>query len=705
MPKQQAQRKAKKLKTKDHGPLPLSKSVFFRRTMLEVLITLFLIVAILAVFWPVKNFRFLNLDDEGYVTDNPQVLNGLSFKGVIWAFTTIHSSNWHPLTWLSHMLDIELYGLNPGGHHLTNLLFHIANILLLFFILKQMTGAPWRSGFVAALFALHPLHVESVAWVAERKDVLSTFFWMLTIGAYVHYVHQTSLRRYLLVFLSFTLGLMSKPMLVTLPFVLLLLDYWPLGRFQMASSRDIRISHIKTWSNSANGMPVLLRLVWEKVPLFVLVIASCLLTVMAQQKGGAVASLEALSLEIRMANALISYISYIGKMIWPSRLAIQYPYPERVLLWQVAGAGLFLLGVSVLVIRELRRRPYLLVGWLWYLGTLVPVIGLVQVGSQAMADRYTYVPLIGLFIIMIWGISDLSAGWRHKRILLPASAVLLVSILSILTRIQLQHWYNGVTLFRHSLDVTINNYLSHNGYGVALAAQGKNEEAVAHYKEALRIKPYFADTHSNLGNALVRQGKYQEAIDHFTKALRLRPDFAKAHNGLGVALARQGKYEQAMTHYEEALRIKSDYAEARNNLGITLAQQGKIQEAIIQYLQALQIKPAYADAHYNLGNLLARQGKFQEAITHFIEVTKIKPGDAEVHYNIGAAFTEQGKPREAIYHYSQALRIKPDFAQARFSLGLAYWMIGDRGSALEELRILKMNNPDLASTLSQKFLK
>ena len=704
MPKQQAQRKAKKLKTKDHGPPPLSKSVFFRRTMLEVLIALFLIVAILAVFWPIKNFPFISLDDGGYVTENPQVLNGLSLKGVIWAFTTKHASNWHPLTWLSHMLDIELYEVNPGGHHLTNLLFHLANTLLLFWVLKWMTGTLWRSGFVALLFALHPLHVESVAWVAERKDVLSTFFWMLTMGAYVHYVHQTSLRRYLLVFLSFTLGLMSKPMLVTLPFVLLLLDYWPLGRLQIAS-KVIRIPHNKTYSNSTNGSPSLLHLVWEKVPLFVLSIVSSLLTVVAQWKGGAVSSLGALSLEVRVANALISYVSYIGKIIWPARLAVQYPYPERFPLWQVAGAGFFLIGVSFLVVREARRRPYLGVGWLWYLGTLVPVIGLVQVGAQTMADRYTYIPLIGLFVMMVWGIPEFLTGWRYRRMVLPASATLVMVLLMILTRTQLQYWYTGITLFRHSLDVTIDNYLSHNSYGVALAAQGKNEEAIVHYKESLRIRPYFADTHLNLGNALARQGKYQEAIDHFTKALSLRPDFVKAHNSLGVALAHQGRYEEAITHYKEALRIKSDYAEVHNNLGVILARQGKTQEAMTQYHQALQMKPAYADAHYNLGNLLARQGKFQEAITHFIEVTKIKPHDPDIYCSIGTALMEQGKPKEAIDYYSQALRIKPDFAQARFSLGSAYWMIGDRGSALEELRILKMNNPDLASALSQKFLK
>ncbi len=664
-----------------------------RRCWTGVFMGLFLILATLAIFWPVKNFKFINMDDTEYVTENPQVLNGLNLEGAAWAFTSKDASNWHPLTWLSHMLDIRLYGLNPGGHHLTNLLFHFANTLLLFFLLKQMTGSSWRSGFVAALFALHPLHVESVAWVAERKDVLSTFFGMLTMMAYVHYVRQTGLNRYLWVFLSFALGLMSKPMLVTLPFLLLLLDYWPLGRLRLGLGEQRS-------RGESSERPGAFRLVWEKAPLFILVIVSCLLTVWAQR--GAIASLEALPLGTRMANALVSYVSYIGKMIWPARLAIQYPYLERLPLWQILGAGLLLLGISVLVIREARRRPYLVVGWLWYLGTLVPVIGLVQVGSQAMADRYTYVPLIGLFVMMIWGIPDLLSEWRYRRIVLPVSAALVMTFLMILTRIQLQYWHDSLRLFKHSLDVTTDNYLAHGGYGVALTEQGREEEAIIHYTKALKIRSYSWIVHHNLGNALVRRGRYQEAIDHFEAALRIKPDFEKTYNSLGVALARQGKYQEAVVQYHQALKIRKDYAEAHNNLGVALSQLGKTQEAMAHYQDALRIMHSYADAHYNIGNLLALQRKYEEAIAQFNEVLKYKPDDAEIHYNIGVALAEQGKLKEAIDHYSHALRINPRFDQARFALALAYVVIGDRDSALRQYEVLKAGNPDLADRLLQQ---
>ena len=475
MSRRKAESRADIQKAKEQGYPVEARVPFFHGSWAAVLISLFLILTIVAVFWPVKNFRFINLDDEEYVTENPQVLNGLSLNGVIWAFTTKHSSNWHPLTWLSHMLDTELYGLNPRGHHLTNLLFHLANTLLLFWVLKRMTGMLWESGLVAALFALHPLHVESVAWVAERKDVLSTFFWMLTMGAYVHYVHQASPRRYLLVFFSFALGLLSKPMIVTLPLVLLLLDYWPLGRLHW------RLEEQRSQGKTAISRAF--RLVWEKVPLLFLVAVSCSLTIWAQRR--TVASLEGLPLEIRTANALISYVKYIGKMVWPCRLAVQYPYPEKFPLWQVAGAGLFLIGVSFLVVREARRRPYLVVGWLWYLGTLVPVIGLIQVGSQAMADRYTYVPLIGLFIMTAWGIPNLLSQWRHRRIVLLVSSGLVIALLTILTRIQLQYWSDSTTLYKHTLNSTANNYQVHYNLGLALAKEGKNEEAIVHYKEAL----------------------------------------------------------------------------------------------------------------------------------------------------------------------------------------------------------------------------
>ena len=607
MSKHKVKRQIIAQKTKDRGSPPPVKVLALPGHLLKLFIILFLIGATLAVFWPLKNHEFINLDDDEYVTENPHVQAGLTLKGLSWAFTTTQASNWHPLTWLSHMLDCQLYGLKPAGHHLTSLLFHIANTLLLFLVLRRMTGAIWGSSFVAALFALHPLHVESVAWVAERKDVLSTFFWMLTMWTYIRYAERPRLNRYLLVLLSFALGLMSKPMLVTLPLVLLLLDYWPLRRFKSIHP---------------------FRLVLEKAPFFALSAVSSFLTFFAQRSGGTVGSLEAFPLETRMANALVSYVSYIGKMIWPHHLAVLYPYPDILPIWQVAEAGLLLVGLSALVILAARRRPYLVVGWLWYFGTLVPVIGLVQVGLQAMADRYTYVPLIGLFIMMAMGVPDNLAGWRHRRIVLAISAGLLLSIFMIVTRLQVYHWENAITLFEHTLAVTSNNSVIHNNLGVVLAQQGKTQEAIAHYTEALRIKPDYTDAHNNLGVALARQGKTQEAIAHYTEALRIKPNYAEVHYNLGNALARQGKIQEAITHYTEALKIKPDYV----------------------------------GAHYNLGNALVRQGKTQEAIAHFAEALRIKPDFADAHFALGLAYLMIGNRDSALEEYKILKTINPDLA-------------------------------------------
>jgi len=624
-----------------------------------------------ATFEQVRTCAFINFDDHVYITENQHVQSGLTLKGVTWAFTTTHAANWHPLTWISHMLDCQLYGLNPSGHHLTNLVFHIASALLLFLVLERMTGSLWRSGFVAALFALHPLHVESVAWVAERKDVLSTFFWMLTMWTYIRYVEGPKLNRYLLVLLFFTLGLLSKPMLVTLPFVLLLLDYWPLRRFQFAQSSGISKFPTPKPINPSNQSSMILRLVREKAPFFILCAISSILTIFAQQKGGAVISLENYPIENRIANALVSYVGYIEKMIWPRHLAIFYPHQEMLPIWKIVGSGLLLVCVSVLVIRAVRKHPYLVVGWFWYLGTLIPMIGLVQVGEQAMADRYTYVPLIGLFIMMAWGVPDILAGWRFRKVVLSISTGLLLSLLMIVTNLQVKHWQNDITLFEHTLAATSNNFTIHYNLGLVLDRQGKTQEAIAHYAEALRIKPDFVRAHNNLGLVLVGQGKTQEAIAHYAEALRIKPDYAQAHNNLGLVLVGQGKTQEAIAHYAEALRIKPDYAEAYNNLGIVLARQGKTQEAVAHFAEALRIKPDYAEAHNNLGIVLARQGKTQEAIAHFAE----------------------------------ALRIKPDFAGAHINLGLAYLMIGNKSSALGEYKIVEKINPDLANILYRKIFE
>ena len=735
MSKPKVKRQVITQKTKDRGHKPQAKVLSLPGHLLKIFICLFLIGATLAVFWALKNNEFVNLDDNVYVTENLYVQAGLTFKGLSWAFTTTHASNWHPLTWLSHMLDCQLFGLKPTGHHLTSLLLHIVNTLLLFLVLRRMTGALWRSSFVAALFALHPLHVESVAWVAERKDVLSTFFWMLTMWTYIRYVERPRLDRYLLVLVSFVPGLMAKPMLVTLPFVLLLQDYWPLGRFQFnppsppfrkgghrrpepawyptCSPSELSVSRETAgkgpdfgagrWGGFESIYP--LRLVLEKVPFFALSAVSSFLTFYAQKSGGAVVPLELFPIENRIATALVSYVGYIGKMIWPHHLAVFYPYSGMLPAWQVAGAGLLLVWACVLVIRYARSRPYLLVGWLWYLGTLVPVIGLVQVGSQAMADRYTYVPLIGLFIMMAMGIPDLLAGWRYRRIVLGISGGLLLLIFMIVTWRQAGHWYNSITLFEHALDVTANNSIIHNSLGFVLAEKGKDEEASAHYTEALRFKPNYAEAHNNLGVVLGRQGNIREAIAHYTDALRFKPNFADAHYNLGFTLGREGNIKEAIAHYREALRIKPDYADAHNNLGVALVRQGNFKEAIAHFTEALRIKPDYTEVYCNLGNALSEQGRIEEAITHYTKALQIKPDYVGAHYNLGNALVRQGNIQEAITHYAKTLRIKADFAEAHFALGLAYLMIGNRGSAMEEYKILKTINPDLANNLSQKIFR
>ena len=573
------------------------------------IVVLFLTITTVAVFWQVRNHEFVILDDDKYVTENSHVLAGLTWEGIIWAFTTTHANFWHPLTWVSHMLDCQFYGLDPGGHHLTNLLIHIANTMLLFLVLERMTGAIWPSAFVAAMFALHPLHVESVAWVAERKDVLSTFFCVLTMGTYVRYVERPRVSRYILVLILFALGLMAKPMLVTLPFVLLLLDYWPLSRFQFGkSSHDIREQAQESGRHNSQRSSFF-RLVLEKLPFFALAAVSCIIAFLAQEHGGALRALSLFPIEIRIANAVVSYASYIGKTIWPLHLAVFYPHPGTLPMWQIAGACLLLVCISVTVIRAAHRAPYLTIGWLWYLGTLVPVIGLVQVGDHAMADRYTYVPLIGLFIMIAWGSCNIFKGWRYRKIVLAISTGILLCASVISTGFQLRHWQNSTTLFEHALDVTANNSMAHTNLGVVLAGRGKLDKAIAHYSEALGIKPDLLEARINMGAALAAQGKLDEAIAHYSNALLIKPDFAGAHYNLGNALSAQGKITAAIAHFQEALRIEPNDAEGHNNLGITLAKQGKTEEAITHFQEALRIEPDYTLARHNLEVALTVQRK------------------------------------------------------------------------------------------------
>jgi tetratricopeptide (TPR) repeat protein len=500
--------------------------------------------------------------------------------------------------------------LNAAGHHFTNLAFHIVNTLLLFLVFHRMTHEAWKSAFVAALFAVHPLHVESVAWASERKDVLSTFFLVLTMGAYVLYVERPGLKRYFFVLLCFVLGLMAKPMLVTLPFALLLLDYWPLGRCPFKSWAHLypkRIECLNGFRDQRQGVGHLLA---EKAPLLVFAAVSGIVAFVAQQLGGATKTLASFPVEIRIANAMLSYVRYLGKMIWPTNLAVFYPHPgNTVLIWQAALAVLFLLGLSLLTMRRAKQQSYLPVGWLWYLGTLVPVIGLVQVGDHAMADRYTYVPLIGLFVVMAWGLPDLLARCSHRRFILTSSALAVIVVFMICSSLQVRHWKNSITLFTHTLQAAPNNPQAHTNLGIALAEQGRLDEAIRHYAEALRIKPDFLPARINLGGALAGQEKFDEALAQYSEALRIKPDFGDAHYNLANLLTRHGRPLEAMAHYSEALRIKPDHWEAHNNLGIALAAQDRMTQAVAHFRQALQIKPDFPEARHNLAIALQNGDK------------------------------------------------------------------------------------------------
>jgi tetratricopeptide (TPR) repeat protein len=571
-------------------------NVFIRRH--ELLACLFLTAVTLAVFWQVQTHDFLSYDDPLYVTDNRQVQAGLTISGVAWAFTTGHASNWHPVTWLSHMLDCELFGVSSGPHHLTNVLFHVANTIIVFIVLIRMTGAFWRSAVVGALFSLHPLHVESVAWIAERKDVLSTFFWFLTMGAYLLYVKKPTVVRYGIMTLLFSLGLMAKPMLVTLPFVLLLLDYWPLRRFQGELTQKQEMSQ-KIW-----------KLIWEKVPLFLITLASCLVTFFVQRHGPAMQTLEQFPVTNRVANAMVSYATYLVKTIWPSGLAVYYPHPMDVLpSWQIVGAVSLLLVVSAVVFIERHRFPYLTVGWFWFLGTLVPVIGFVQVGGQAMADRYTYVPLIGLFIAGTWfGHQIITPRVKNRGVLFGLAAVGIIA-LSVCSRHQVSHWQNNISLFSHALDVTKDNQLAHNQIGLALSKEGRVEEGITHLIEAIRITPQYVSAHVNLGNAYKDQGDVARAAKHYRVALTFVPDHVTAKNNLGILLAKQGKMEEGMAHFSEVLEIDPENVRAHNNLGIALAKQGRLDEAIKHFSEALRIDPESESARKNIGQALQQKGR------------------------------------------------------------------------------------------------
>ena len=643
-------------------------------------------------FGQTLHHEFVNYDDGPYVYSNPRIASGLSLANLLWAFTHVHSANWHPLTTISHMLDCQLYDLQPWGHHLTNILLHAAAVILLFFALRELTinsrarpsAAPkatngpavrpyqvWASAFVAALFAIHPLRVESVAWVAERKDVLSGVFFMLTLLAYARYARSDrfSFGRYTTVLVLFALGLMCKPTLVTLPFVLLLLDYWPLRRV-----RD-------QWS-------VIRRLILEKIPLFVLSAASCVATILAQKE--AFAPIRAVPVQERLANAVIAYVEYLGQAIYPAHLAVLYPYPEGGLsVVEVILALLFLLMVSVIFFLSRKTYPFALSGWLWFVGMLVPMIGIVQVGSQPRADRYTYLPEIGLYILVTWGAMELLKNWRYKREVLAIAALVIVGVFVTLSYFQTSYWLNSEALWRHTVDVTSRNYIAQNNLAGTLLERGQLNEAIANYREALEIKPDVAEVQSNLGNALLREGNVDEAIVHLQKALQIDPAYAEAYNHMGSALMKKGQAGEAIAHYQKAVQLNTSYADAYNNLGVAFLRSGQVDQAIADYKKAVAINPESAEMQYNLGNALAHQGNWADAIACYqaaVSTERDSVKAAKIRNNLAAALEKLGKSDEALEQFRQAVQINGNYPEAHCNLGRMLAQHGRRDEAVAHLR-------------------
>ena len=637
-----------------------------RRTWGTALFCVLLVAVTVAVFWPVRHHEFVNYDDPDYVTTNARVLRGLSWENVEWAFGS-HAGNWHPLTWLSHMLDVQLFGLKPGWHHWVSVLLHAVNSVLLFLLCRRMTGASWRSGCLAALFALHPLHVESVAWAAERKDVLSAFFFLLTLLAYVGFAAcgapggnpasplrapglQGVRRRwfevrhfwYCAALLLFALGLMSKPMVVSLPCVLLLLDFWPLRRLEVGPK--------------GFGAKALLPLLREKLPFFGLALIGCILTIQAQQTAGYVRSLETSPFGFRVSNALISYVRYAWMMVWPAKLAVFYPAPKAWPVSSAIGAALILGCITGIAVWQARKAPHFVAGWFFYLGTLAPVIGLVQVGQQALADRYTYLPLIGLFFAILWSVPELAGLPKWARPWNALTMALLLSACGVLTRKQVAYWQDSGSLFQHAQAVTQDNALAHNNLGSFLMDRGKLTEAEPHFVEAVRIFPGFAEALVNLGLVREKQGRLAEAADCYQRALGIRAT-ALGHYNFANLLVRRSELQAAESHYRAALQLDPELAPAWQNLGVVEARQGKVIEAEQAYATAVRLRPGNADTHFSLGELLAGQQRWDEAIAQFKTALAAAPDDAEIHSHLASTLAAQGVFAEAAVHYSEACRL------------------------------------------------
>ncbi len=627
---------------------------------------IFGICAVLAVitwlvFGQTTAYQFVTYDDPNYVYDNASVAAGLSSKSVSWAFTHTVGGNWHPLTTISHILDCQLHGLKAGAHHFTNVLLHTIAVILLFLVLHSMTGRLWRSAFVATLFAIHPLHVESVAWISERKDVLSAVFFMLTLAAYVRYVHTLSLGRYLLVLLVFALGLMSKPMLVTVPFLFLLLDYWPLKRFAPAAPNKFR--HQRTTQARASIRTILL----EKIPLLLLSFACCAATVLAQRHF--IDPIGHLSLMERVGNALLATIVYLRQLVWPSGLSVFYPHPRHTLsIVQVSMAALFLAVISAAAGMYRRKYPFFFTGWFWFLGMLVPVSGIIQVGEQSHADRYTYLPQIGLYILGTWFLADTLCSWRHRRIILSAAMASAVVILMCSAWKQTKYWHDGRTLWTHALAVNPQNDTAHISLCDLELRENRLDDAIFHARKALEIRPDSADAHSRLAVALSASGRNEEAMVHFRKILETHQVRPRLHYNLGTLLLNNAHLDEAIAEFQKELTIQPNFVEAHNNLGTALEQKGDLNAALVHFEKAMELEPHLAKVHHNIAMILLQQGQVDEAVAHLQKELEVNPANVEAHNDLGIAWSQQGRIDRAINEWQKALELQPDNLKAYCNL-------------------------------------
>jgi Flp pilus assembly protein TadD len=662
---------------------------------LHILIATVLAVATLIIFWQVGSHDFINYDDNVYVYENLNVSNGLTIQGILWAFKSTDAEFWHPLTWLSHMTDVELFGMNAHGHHFTSLFIHSASTVILFLLLHQATNAIWESFIVAALFAFHPLHVQSVAWIAERKDVLSTFFGFISLYFYVKYVELKSIKLYLLALLSFIFGLMSKSMLVTLPVIMLLLDIWPLSRIGQSTEKKYQVQFLGKCES-------ITQLIKEKIPFLICSILFSAVTIYAQHADTGNKNLYAISLSLRFENAFLSYLIYIFKTFWPQNLSIFYPYPTFIPAWQWLGSIFIVLIVSTVVVWSRRRFPFLLVGWFWFILTLLPVIGFIQVGDHALADRYTYLPLIGLFIMIAWGLSALTKKYPHRRwITYLATGFLLIST-SFLTTTELTYWKNESSLFNHALQTTENNSMAHGHVGSDYGRKGDMAAAIVEFKKAIAIDPNNFTIHNDLGFALSQNGDLPGAINAFNIALKLNPNYAESHNQLGVVLEKLGRNDAAIMEYKTALAINPNNLKAHKNLGVALARSGNtnaaiqtyrdvltqdsksfemhnslgvafekngdIDGAINEYKIAISLNPNFSKSHNNLGMIYGKMGHLNEALAEFKAGIAANHTDAELHNNCGIAYLMNGDFNKAIIEFNEAIKIKPDFTLAKDNL-------------------------------------